>query len=315
MSMVDKNAYPKLAGLVNEILAIWPDHDRFLEKSLGDRDQEFMLHSEKLASMISRLSSAIDGGLRTLANDYRFLCQEIVLPEELHFRRTGSYRLSRFEDAMREVYGDRAFMARYMNGLLVSDVIWINHCRGLQHYVNFISQLKPEAEVLEIGPGHGLLLYLARERQDLKRLSAWDVSQASLDMSRHALETLGAGRPVTFELKNIFDQSIIDPENAGLFDAIVLSEVLEHLEHPDQAVRVLHHLCKPGGRVWINVPANSPAPDHLYLVSEPKQAEELVRSVGFDVVDIASFVMTGTTMERAIKRKLTISCIVVGEKR
>ena len=119
---------------------------------------------------------------------------------------------------------------------------------------------------------------------------------------------------MTFEMKNIFDPSIMAAENAALFDAVILSEVLEHLEHPDQAVRVLHHVCKPGGRVWINVPANSPAPDHLYLVSTPKQAEDLVRSVEFDVVDTASFAMTGTTMERAIKQKLTITCIVVGER-
>ena len=309
-----KTAYPHLARLVAEVLALWPEHDRYLDKSLGGRDQELMRHSEKLAGMVGRLSSTIPGGIATLASDYRFLCQDIVLPEELHFRRTGSYRLTKFQDALREVYNDHAFMNRYMNGLLISDVLWINHCQGLQHYVDFIAKLKPQADVLEIGPGHGLLLYLASERQDLGKLSAWDISQASLDMSRHALQTLGAQRPVTFEMKNIFDPSIMAAENAALFDAVILSEVLEHLEHPEQAVRVLHHVCKPGGRVWINVPANSPAPDHLYLVSAPKQAEDLVRSVDFDVVDTASFAMTGATMERAIKQKLTITCIVVGER-
>jgi 2-polyprenyl-3-methyl-5-hydroxy-6-metoxy-1,4-benzoquinol methylase len=314
MRILDENSYPHLARLVAEVLASWPEHDRYLGKSLGGRDQELMRHSEMLAGMVRRLSSTIPGGMATLASDYRFLCQDIVLPEELHFRRTGSYRLTKFQDALREVYNDHAFMTRYMNGLLVSDVLWINHCQGLQHYVNFIARLRPQADVLEIGPGHGLLLYLASERQDLGKLSAWDISQASLDMSRHALQILGAQCPVTFEMRNIFDPSIMDAKNAALFDAVILSEVLEHLEHPDQAVRVLYHLCKPGGRVWINVPANSPAPDHLYLVSAPRQAEALVRSVGFDVIDSASFAMTGATMERAIKQKLTITCIVVGER-
>jgi hypothetical protein len=86
------------------------------------------------------------------------------------------------------------------------------------------------------------------------------------------------------------------------------------LEHPEQAVRVLLHLCKPGGRVWINVPANSPAPDHLYLVKKPEQAEELVRDVGFTVVDTASYPMTGASLDRAVKQALTITCIVVGER-
>ena len=73
-------------------------------------------------------------------------------------------------------------------------------------------------------------------------------------------------------------------------------------------------MCKPGGKVWINVPANSPAPDHLYLVRSPAQAAEAVANAGFTVVDQASFPMSGTTLEKAIERKLTVSCVVVGQR-
>jgi len=120
--------------------------------------------------------------------------------------------------------------------------------------------------------------------------------------------------PVRFELKNILDDSIMDASNAKQFDAIVFSEVLEHLDKPEKALRSLLHLCKPGGRVWINVPANSPAPDHLYLVREPKQAEDAVRAAGFEVVDTAHLPMTGVTLERAIEKQLTITCIIVGRR-
>jgi 2-polyprenyl-3-methyl-5-hydroxy-6-metoxy-1,4-benzoquinol methylase len=265
--------------------------------------------------MIVRLAATIEGGLPTLARDYRFLCEQIVLPEELHFRRHDRYRLDNFEDAYRLVYSDAAFMTRYMNGLLMSDVFWVNHCQGLQHYADrFLASLKPGADLLEIGPGHGLLLTLASQTAQIGSVSAWDVSKASLDMSRHALEALGVERDVRFEAKNIFEPSIMSPENGGRFDAVVLSEVLEHLEHPEQAVRVLFHLCRPGGRVWINVPANSPAPDHLYLVRTPEQAQAVVRGEGFNIIDSASFPMTGATLEKAIKQKLTITCIITGER-
>lgn len=315
MVVPDRRLYPNLAKLLDEVLSSWPDHDRYLEKSFADRDGNLMRHSERLSSMIVKLASTIDGGLPNLASDYRFLCEQIVLPEELHFRRTGRYRLDNFEDALRTVYNDGPFMTRYMNGLLLSDVLWVNHCRGLQHYADsFLKDLRPGADLLEIGPGHGLLLYLACESPTIGSVSAWDISQASLDLSHHALDALRAPRPVKFEMRNIFDSSIMDAKNAGLFDAVVLSEVLEHLEHPEQAVRVLLHLCKPGGRVWINVPANSPAPDHLYLVKKPEQAEDLLRGVGFNVVGSAHYPMTGSTLERAIKQNLTITCIVVGER-
>jgi 2-polyprenyl-3-methyl-5-hydroxy-6-metoxy-1,4-benzoquinol methylase len=300
---------------VSEVLRLWPDHERYIEKSLVVRDSDLMAHSERLSEIIGKLAKSMAGGLPALVGDYRFLCEQIVLPEELHFRRTGQYRLDNFEDAFRTVYNDRPFMTRYMNGLLISDVLWVNHCRGLQHYAeSFLTSLKPGADLLEIGPGHGLLLYLACSNPRIGSVSAWDISEASLQLSRHALQVLGVSRSVKFEMRNIFDPSIMDQENEGLFDAVVLSEVLEHLEKPEQAVRVLRHLCKPSGRVWINVPANSPAPDHLYLVKEPEQAEALVRSEGFNVVDSAHFPMTGATLERAIKQRLTITCIVVGER-
>ena len=117
-----------------------------------------------------------------------------------------------------------------------------------------------------------------------------------------------------FELRNVLDALILEGRNTNRFDGIVFSEVLEHLEEPEQGIRALFHLCKPGGLVWINVPANCPMPDHLYLVREPKQAEDLVRSVGFEVVDTANFPMTGVTLERAIRQKLTMSCIIVARR-
>jgi 2-polyprenyl-3-methyl-5-hydroxy-6-metoxy-1,4-benzoquinol methylase len=313
--LVDQKAYPDLAALVDIVLSAWPEHAKYVGKSIGGRDPELLRFSDKLSGLVLRLAPTIDGGTAALAADYRFLCEDIVLPEELHFRRHGCYRLDKFEDALRTVYANTAFMTRYMNGLLMSDVLWVNHCQGLQHYATaFLPGLRPGSHLLEIGPGHGLLLYLASEAANVGKISAWDVSAASLAMSQHALEALGAKRPVTFESRNIFDPSIMSPQNAGLFDAVVLSEVLEHLEQPEQAVRVLHHLCKPGGRIWINVPANSPAPDHLYLVNEPAEAERLVQGVGFNLIDCAHYPMTGVTLERAIKQKLTITCIIAAER-
>jgi 2-polyprenyl-3-methyl-5-hydroxy-6-metoxy-1,4-benzoquinol methylase len=314
MTLVDSSKYPNLANLVTEVLNVWPEHERYLENSLGPREEGFLSFSEKLSDMVTRLAT-VDGGIRVHVDDYRFLCEEIYLPEEFHFRRHGSYRLTSFEEALSTVYNNAPFMARYMNGLLVSDVLWINHCRGLQHFADvFLNSLPANAQLLEIGPGHGLLLHLASQNPKIGSLVAYDVSQKSVDMAGKALKALGAAKPVRFELKNILDDSIMEAPKAGQFDAIVFSEVLEHLDRPEQALRALLHLCKPGGRVWINVPANSPAPDHLYLVREPKQAEDVVRNVGFEVVDTAQFPMTGVTMERALKQNLTISCIVVGRR-
>ena len=313
--LVNASQYPHFAKIVAEILRQWPQHERYLTTNLGEREPALLAHSERLSQMIWTLGAEKPDGFASLISDYRFLCEKIVLPEELFFRRNGRYRLTNFEDALRTVYNDAPFMTRYMNGLLISDIMWINHCRCMMHYVQqYLPSLRENADLLEIGPGHGLLLYLADGAKNVARTTAWDVSDASLALAAHTLKTLDAKRPVTFEKRNIFEPAIMAKENEGLFDGVVLSEVLEHLEEPLRAIQVLYHLCRPGGRVWINVPANSPAPDHLFLVNKPDEAAELVKQAGFEVADAASYPTSGTTLERAVRQKLTVNCVVVGRK-
>lgn len=305
--------YPHLQRLTGAVLDNWPEHRRYIDLTLSGRDEELMRFSDLLSGMIIQLSSGDDSGLVQAARDYRYLCDEIILPEEWHFRRTGTYRLSTFAEAVAEVYSREAFMTRYMNGLLVSDVFWVNHSRALQHYAeHYLPKLAPETRLLEIGPGHGLLLGLASRFPNVTSLGGWDVSAASLESTRHALAQLGVQRAVSLVVQDIFapGRDVVDSS----YDAIVLSEVLEHLEEPDRAMQSLFKLCRPGGTVWLNVPANSPAPDHLVLLKHPDEAAGFVSRAGFEVIDAASFAGVGVTMQRALKQALTISCVVVGRK-
>jgi len=312
---LDPAAYPQLARVLDAALAQWPDHASYMRINLGERDPALLAFSERLAGIVCRIAEAGAADLTTLADDYRYMCQKIILPEEMHFRRHGTYRLTRFDEALSDVYQNAPVMARYMNGLLLSHVMWIKHSKSMQHYQErFLAGLGAGADLLEIGPGHGLLLHLAAEQDHIGSLTAWDISDTSLDLAARNLGILGAAKPATFEKRDIFALDVMAEENAGRFDGIVLSEVLEHLETPGKAIETLYHLCKPGGEVWINVPANSPAPDHLYLLRSLAEAEELVRSNGFSIAQSAAFPPSGATLEQAAQRELAVSCIIVGRK-
>jgi 2-polyprenyl-3-methyl-5-hydroxy-6-metoxy-1,4-benzoquinol methylase len=315
-SMFDaSNAYPMLSELTEAVAARWPQHQKYLTKTFAGRSGPELEFSEKLARLILTLARSTEGGIEHYIDAYRFLCEDIVRPEEMHFRRTGRYRLQSFDEAYRTVYSDRAFMTKYMDGLLLSDCLWFNHALCMKNYrLEFLPRLAAGASLLEIGPGHGLLLYLAQDAGHLGTVSAWDVSETSLSLAAHALRALGAPKPVDFALRNIFDADIMSSATEGLFDAVVLSEVLEHLENPLGAIEVLYHLTKPEGLVWINLPANSPAPDHLYLVTDLAQPVELVKQAGFEIVDAVAYPMSGATMESAMRRQLTFSCVITGRK-
>ena len=307
------SSYARLSDLTARLLERWPGHASYVAKSFSGREAEVLTVSEDLAQVILTLGASMEAGVTGLLDDYRYLCETLMLPEELYFRRYGVYRLSKFEDAERECYADPELMSRYMNGVLLSSVFWENHTRAFAAYLNnYLPRLPDGASHLEIGPGHGLLLLLAARRPGISRLEGWDVSPTSVAHTGEMLATLGVERPVALKRMNMFEAP---PATGGEgFDSIVMSEILEHLEDPVAALRAASQQLKPGGFFWVNVPANSPAPDHIYLVRGLDHAIELVRQAGLEVVDSLAVPMSGVTLEKAVRRKLTVSCLIVARK-
>jgi 2-polyprenyl-3-methyl-5-hydroxy-6-metoxy-1,4-benzoquinol methylase len=296
----DLSAYPDLERLVRVQLDVWPDHERFIATRLAQASLSF---AEEVAGLIGRIAPS----LRDFATDYQWLCGRLY-EEELYFRRTGAYRLSRFEDAVREVYANREYMSRYMNAVLLSHLWWENHSRVIEYYSrDFLRALPDDYTHLEVGPGHGLLLYFAARDSRCWQVTGWDVSEASLDATRACLQRLHVTRDVRLVKRNLLDA----PTGGERFDSIVISEVCEHLEDPRAALASLRDHLAPKGRLFVNVPVNSPAPDHIYLFSTPEEGVDLVASAGYQIVETRFFPMTGHSEARARKSKSTISCVVV----
>jgi 2-polyprenyl-3-methyl-5-hydroxy-6-metoxy-1,4-benzoquinol methylase len=296
-----------LHTLLSEILAAWPEHRYFIEKRFSSQYAALDNVSERIADRIVRIGG---GDLERFCQDYRWFCQ-VLLTEEFHFRRTGGYRLSSFADALKEVYNNTNFMSRYTNGILVSQVMWANHTGAFDDYLgSYLAKNHPDYSYLEIGPGHGLLLAEAALDQKCKSVAGWDVSASSLNSTRHCLDAIGIKRPVNLEQHDIFSLSA----SAGTFDNVVVSEVLEHLEAPAVALRIIAELLKPDGRVFIAVPFNSPAPDHLFLFRKLQDLTEMVLAAGLTIDSAKQFPATGYTQERALERAVTITCALIAKK-
>jgi 2-polyprenyl-3-methyl-5-hydroxy-6-metoxy-1,4-benzoquinol methylase len=301
-------------AIVDAVLDLWPEHAKFLRASFEERSQDLLETTEMIATLVGKIATQRKEQLANYAADYRYLCEKIVYPEELFFRREGRYRLSTFAEAAEQVYNDASMMSRYMNCLLVSDALWLNHASAMNDFARaYLPESKVGGRHLEIGPGHGMLLHLAIEFGRFDRMSAWDVSATSIDHTREVLAALGQAERVDLHLRNLYSGEAVR-SHLGRFDTIVLSEVLEHLEQPHTAIEIIRELLAPGGTVWINVPTNGPAPDHLFLLRSPQELEHLVIASGLHVARKAAFPVTGSSLERAIRQELPISCIVVGKK-
>lgn len=114
------------------------------------------------------------------------------------------------------------------------------------------SGLQAGATVADLGCGSGTLLAQFQGREPGLHCIGLDVEPLALELARKAVPAADFYR---------VDLSTPDPaladELRGAIDAIVCSEVLEHLESPSAAVDLATSLLKPGGLFVITVPAGS----------------------------------------------------------
>ena len=296
-----------LTALVGRQLSTSPKHAGFLSRRFSAASEAELEQCDSIAAQILRLA---EGQLDEFVSGYDFIC-DIQKTEEIYFRRNGSYRLKTVQQAIDEVYSNRPYMQSYMRGLLMTQVFWANHTASMDFYVNeFLAKNRKGYDLLEIGPGHGLLFSRAAADPNAGSVTGWDLSPASVAETREALAKLGTRREYSLEVRDLFKA---DTASAS-FDAIVFSEVLEHLEAPEQALRAILALLRPGGRAYINVPINSPAPDHVFLLRSPEDAVSLVERQGFGIERIGLFPATNYSLEAARKHALTVSVCLVATR-
>ena len=294
---------PATRAIVAAVLAEWPEHAVFLAKSLGVRNAAQLAATEEAAVAAMRL---IGDDAARFARGYHWTCAKLR-DEELFFHRYGRYRLSTFAEAGAEVYSDHDFMTKYVDGLLLSQVLWFNHVATFEMCLRLLRQQTKPFSYLEVGPGHGLMVHFAASAPMCERLEAWDVSPVSLRETRAALDLLETNKPV-----KLTEVDILKAERpARQYDLIVISEVLEHLEQPQAALEFLRAVLAPGGRMFINVPLNSPSPDHIYLLSTPDEVTQLVTASGLGVDAAELYATQGRPVDKAIRQRLTVSMGIV----
>jgi 2-polyprenyl-3-methyl-5-hydroxy-6-metoxy-1,4-benzoquinol methylase len=167
--------------------------------------------------------------------------------------------------------------------------------------IDAIERHRSRGRMLDVGCGHGLLLDEARSRG--WRVTGLEISDAS---RAHAQDALGLDiRAATLDE--------LDPSTDGGFDAIVLSDVLEHLDDPVAALAQIALLLAPGGVACVVTPdPSSPTArlagsrwwgylrSHTYLVPRSTLLE-LLRAAGLEPVE-----------EKQLRRSFTFGCWVGG---
>ena len=299
--------WPDLRTLCDVVLDCWPEHAGYLAKSFEPRSEGMLATSNHVAAAMLTLTR---DETAQVAADYRWLCDRIR-EEELEFARTGHYRHSSFEQTNAHVYSDPDFMERYMHGLLFSHVLWYMHASSLHFFRQRLEARVPRGgRVLEVGSGHGLLLYLAYTDFGVAQAHGWDLSEVSIAQTRHALAQLGAdGDNFHFRIQ---DMHQLEPDGEK-FDLVILSHILEHLDDPVAALLKIRDVVGKRGVLFVNVPLNAPMPDHIILLENPGQAAELIEKGGFRIVEMATHTTQAKRLSQSLRQRIAVTCSIIAE--
>ncbi len=227
-----------------------------------------------------------------------------TLREQIFFRRHKRYRHSTYAEVAESVYHDPDYMTRYMVGLGLTTYVWPNHV-AMRRFAEAGFPAGRGGAYLEVGPGHGLFFAHAMQTGGYGSYLGVDVSATSLALTKALLtRRLGELPDAVSLIQTDFLASELPP---GPFDAIVMGEVLEHVEQPGAFLDRIASLSGPATWIHLTTCLNSPAIDHITLFRDQDAVRDLFSAAGLAVVDELAIGHIGTTLEESIKRELPIN--------
>lgn len=289
-------------SLVEAIVDQFPVHQGFISQAISGATPEEI---DRLAGYLEFcLGKGL--GLDYLAESYLTILGD-TLDEQHHFQEHGSYRHTTFAEVAASVYHDRDYMDRYMYGLAITNFLWPNHV-SMSRFLRRTLPRRRSGRYLEIGPGHGFLLLSAIGIGSFDDYLAVDLSAASVQQTRTIVEHFHPGAPARVEMQDFLQADDLTP---GTFDAIVMGEVLEHVEQPEVFLRRIAELAKDDAYVFVTTCINAPAVDHIYLWRTTDELEEMIAANGLTIVEPLRLPYEGKTLDESRALRLPINVAYV----
>jgi 2-polyprenyl-3-methyl-5-hydroxy-6-metoxy-1,4-benzoquinol methylase len=297
---------PEIRAVFDLIHARNPMHYRFVSHAIQQLTAD---EQTRLAQYIAfcRAQGVSDARLTesylTIVND--------TLREQARFRKEKRYRFSTFAEVADSVYFDDDYMSRYMYGLAVSSFLWPNHLDLFRFFQRTLPTAKP-GRYLEIGPGHGYFLMTAMRLGAFDDFLAVDISETSINQTRALIGHFAPDLAARAQLQTM---DFLDSDlPSGGFDAVVMGEVLEHVEQPSAFLDQIRRVAADDAHIYLSTCINAPAVDHITLFRDPQELERLFAASGLAIADELIRPYEGKTLEQSLAGLLPINVAYVLRK-
>lgn len=293
-------------AVIGEILAIRPMHRKFIKRSLSKLNADEHREVEQYITFL---------GTRGLSSRYVAECYLTIVDdtfqEELYFKEHGKYRFSTFEEANSAVYANAEYMNKYMVGLALSSFWWSNHTEMRRFHKKHLPTMAKKSGVYrEVGPGHGMYFMDSVKNTGFDHYEGLDISPTSIEMTNSIIDSGFFGN---FEDKkiSIVEVDFLMGKNLEPADALVMGEVLEHVENPGAFLARSYETTTQAPFFFLTTCINAPAIDHLYNPETVENLELLFQNHGFAVADKCIIPRDGLTLAQCEQGRYAINVAYV----
>ncbi len=293
--------------LILEIVAINTIQKKFLATSLQSLSEEDSILFDIY------LKYCVEEKGKTLT--YLAQCYDLIVKDtfsnQLYFKRHQRYKHSSYKEVESLVYRNDSYMSMYMYGLAISAFLWKNHTEMKSFFKDNLPK-EQRGKYLEIGPGHGFHMMEAMQLSQYDYFLGIDISPTSVALTNSILSSQYFG---DFHNYHVQECDFIQWNTEDRFDAVVMGEVLEHVEQPQIFLDKIYTITDENSHIHITTCINSPAIDHIYLFRDSLEIIKMVENSGFHVKQQLLVPYQETTLEESNKEKLPINIALVLSKK
>jgi 2-polyprenyl-3-methyl-5-hydroxy-6-metoxy-1,4-benzoquinol methylase len=243
-----------------------------------------------------------DQAFEDAAKGYAQYCMGVWKSQQL-YEKNGRYAPEPMPELVSEVYEQEGYMVPYMWAAILIYPFWPSMIHHIALYRNeFLKLLPPNARLLELASGHGVMGLLAAETRPDIQVNGFDISPPAVAVSNRLLAVSGNDHRVSFEVRNALELDM--GERGGTYQGIIAAMLAEHLDDPRPLFKVVAHHLADDGIVFFSTALESAQRDHTFEFHRESEAVRMAEEVGLRVTrlvcDAGSPVPGGRFLPRAL---------------